>query len=470
MQVLLIDIGSTYTKGTLIHIEEAVVLAQASALTTVETSVLIGVEKMLDALAQKLGRDPTWDKALLCSSAAGGLKMVAIGLGRKLTAEAAGRSALGAGARILKTYAYELSDADIAEIDALQADIILLSGGTDRGNRINMPQNAEMLTRLKRKLPIVIAGNNQVADKTAKILRDFPVTVTENVMPQVNVIHPDPARRVIRQIFMERITVAKGLDALKAHFGPVIMPTPDAVLQAAKLLADGYQNEPGRGKLLVVDIGGATTDIHSIGSGLPHKNTITIRDREQELRVVGLEEPREKRTVEGDLGMRYSALSLFETVGEETLRSIYPADYRTACRERRENIRMIPQSPVDKRIDEAMARAAATTALARHVGKLSRDFNNGRYIYYLEGKDLSDFRTIIGTGGVVVHSASPGHILRPVSHPLYPRQVQIYIDKDYLLSAMGLLATEEPDVALKILKKDLSPAHESRGSTTHEKQ
>lgn len=501
MIVLMVDVGSTYTKGTLVDTETAQVLGQGKAITTVETSVLTGVTTMLEAMRQTLPTDflrdqaaklqtqpghggqavpssqagPSaqaqpatnpagpaklpfprfWDQALICSSAAGGLKMVAVGLGRHLTAEAAARSALGAGARILRTYAFGLSLEDLEEIDQLQPDIILLSGGTNGGNAVSLVENASQLAKLHHRCPIVIAGNEDVAEAARAQLTDFEVTVTENTMPDVNVLNPYPARRVIRQIFMDRITRAKGLDALNQAIGPVLMPTPDAVLQAAQLLAKGTDQQAGLGRLILIDIGGATTDIHSIGRGLPDSNQILIEGKTHELRVVGLQEPIEKRTVEGDLGMRYSALSLLESAGEEALQALYPADYQAACAKRRADIRYVPDSPEEKAIDQAMARVAAQLALSRHVGQLTRDFSKGRYIYYLDGKDLSTFGSIIGTGGVLVHSEDPRRAMALEPRPLYPQDADYYVDANYLLSSMGLLSTLDPEAALTIMKKNL---------------
>lgn len=464
MRYLLVDIGSTFTKGSLVDTKEYRILAHGKAITTIETSVMEGIQEMLLDLVQDANQrgnhlefteGKCWDRALLCSSAAGGLKMVAVGLGRHLTAEAATRSALGAGARILKTYALDLTDADLAELEALQPDILLLSGGTDHGNRRSLVEHARRLATLSHRMPIVIAGNCEVAEEAASLLSDFNVTITENVMPQVNVLNADPSRREIRRIFMERITHAKGLDEVGEKIGPVLTPTPDAVLQAAKLLSLGTENRPGMGDLLLVDIGGATTDIHSVGDGKPKQPKITIDGRESELRIEGLQEPLDKRTVEGDLGMRYSARSLYESVGQEALAAIAPADYAKECDARASHIRFIPQTPRDFAVDRAMARACAQVALSRHVGTLRRDYEKGRYIYYLSGKDLTDFTTIIGTGGVLVHQDRPADILRPEERVLFPHRPHLYLDQQYLLSAMGLLATEEPDVAFDLLQRTL---------------
>jgi len=110
----------------------------------------------------------------------------------------------------------------------------------------------------------------------------------------------------IRDVFMERIVTAKGIDRASARIDRVLMPTPAAVLEAARLLAVGVEGREGLGPLVIVDPGGATTDVHSIGSGEPATPGV-IRH--------GLPEPHAKRTVEGDLGMRHNEGAIVDAVG-----------------------------------------------------------------------------------------------------------------------------------------------------------
>ena len=44
----------------------------------------------------------------------------------------------------------------------------------------------------------------------------------------------------------------------------VTLPTPDAVRQGVELLSLGIDADRGFGPLLVVDVGGATTDVYSV--------------------------------------------------------------------------------------------------------------------------------------------------------------------------------------------------------------
>lgn len=450
---LLVDVGSTYTKLTVVDSSKEQLLAQSKAITTIETSVLTGFHEARAMIEREQGRPLHYDRARLCSSAAGGLRMVAIGLSRSLTAEAAKRSALGAGARVLQTFYYELGEKQIAEINELSPDIILLSGGADYGNRNTIVENARALLGLEKPIPIVVAGNIQVRDEVTAILQQrFPAYPTENVMPSVDEINPDPARAVIRTIFMQHITEAKGLSELEKEVGGrVLMATPDAVLKAARLLAEGCDGEEGLGDLLLIDIGGATTDVHSIGCGLPSQADLAADRVEFE----GLREPYDKRTVEGDLGMRYSARSMFEAVGQGELNSYYPADYEAETRKRRANIQFVPRTPQECAVDAAMAKGCTRHSVARHVGQLRRRFSYGRYIYTQVGKDLSRFQAVIGTGGVLVHAEKPREILELPDLPLYPRAARYYLDADYILSAMGLLSEVEPGAALHLMKEHL---------------
>ena len=117
-------------------------------------------------------------------------------------------------------------------------------------------------------------------------------------MPDVNVLNVEPARDMIRKVFIDRIIEAKGLKRAEDFVEGILMPTPTAVLKAAQLLPGEAVRKREWGISVVVDIGGATTDVHSIGLGDPVQAGVVRK---------GLPEPLAKRTVEGDLGIRYNA-------------------------------------------------------------------------------------------------------------------------------------------------------------------
>lgn len=466
---LLIDFGSTYTKLTAIDIKKESILATAKDITTIEDNIMNGFNNAYKKLEKKIKeknidvKEINFLKKIACSSAAGGLKMYSIGLVPALTADAAKKAALGAGARVMKTYSYELNKKEIDEITESDADIILLAGGTDGGNKKCIIHNAKLIAETKIKIPVLVAGNKTANDEIIEIFEkaNIDYQITENVMPTLNKINEKPTREAIRNIFMTKIIEAKGMKNAESYISGILMPTPAAVLKAAEILSEGSDDEEGLGNLMVVDIGGATTDIHSLAEGDPTNASVVPK---------GLEEPYAKRTVEGDLGMRYSALSLLEAAGTRKVRKYLndkhkEIDVKVHCNKRNENIMMIPQTEEEIFFDEGMAGAATEIAMTRHCGYLESVYTPMGITYFQHGKDLLDVKYLIGTGGVLVHSKNPKEILKAGSFNselpmnLLPRKPKYLIDNEYILSAMGLLAGENPDMAVRIMKKYLIEAN-----------
>lgn len=453
---LLIDFGSTYTKLTLVDLDQGVILGTSKAMTTVETNIMEGFTLAYEDLNKRVDlSNVEIIKRLACSSAAGGLKMVTLGLVPELTVEASKRAALGAGARVLKTYSYEITNAEIKEIQNLKVDMILLSGGTDGGNEEVIIANAKKIAKNFKHTPIIVAGNKCTYDRIEEIFSEEGIVgqFTENVMPRLNEINVEPVRELIRELFMKNITKSKGMDVAESFVDGILMPTPAAVLRASEVLAKGTDETDGLGDLIVIDIGGATTDVHSLCDGFPSKAGINLR---------GLKEPFAKRTVEGDLGMRVSALSLYEATSVREIREYLPEitgeELARQCHYRHDHVDFVPQTKEEIAFDEAMAKVAARLAMKRHAGRLEVAYTPLGEMFNQFGKDLLETKVIIGTGGVIVHSERPSAILKescfrqddPTS--LCPINPRLMTDQHYILSAMGLLSFDFPDVALKIMK------------------
>lgn len=451
---LLIDFGSTYTKLTLVDIEKEEILASEKAYTTVESDVTIGYSQAYEKLMKKVEGNYEIVKRLACSSAAGGLKIAAIGLVPDLTSEAAKRAALGAGARVEKTYSFNLNNDELEEIKNSNADMVLLAGGTDGGNQQCIIHNANMIRKHMLKIPIVVAGNKSCNDEIKEIFGDeIEYYITENVMPKLNHINVEPARETIRNIFMENIVKAKGMEHVEEKISGILMPTPASVLKAATVLSRGSKNEEGIGDLVVLDIGGATTDVHSVADGLPSKPSVVFN---------GLEEPMAKRTVEGDLGMRYSSLSILEAAGMNLVRKYLDIDKEKAKEEfekRFENTSFLAETKEEKEFDEMMAKVCGDISMSRHAGTVESVYSPMGIVYSQKGKDLMEIPYVIGTGGVIVFSENPKAILESIlftmeePNSLKPRHPKFLLDKEYLLSAMGLLSTVDADMAVRMLKK-----------------
>ena len=455
-RVLLIDFGSTYTKVTAVDLKEERILGTASAYTTVQTDVSEGLAAALKKLEQEIG-PVRFDRRFACSSAAGGLKMMSCGLVPELTAEAARMAALGAGAKVMKVYSYQLTEEDGEEINRLNPDIFLLTGGTDGGNKNNILENARMLASLDAVFPVVIAGNRNAAGECRKILEaaEKPAVVCENVMPRFNVLNIEPAQTEIRKIFLERIIRAKGLSEAGQLISGILMPTPAAVLSAMELLSKGTETEKGFGELLAVDVGGATTDVYSMTAGAPTRAGTVLK---------GLPEPYAKRTVEGDIGMRYSAKGIAEAAGIPALARIAGLSEEkteTLLTLISEKTDILPETEELKALDFALAAMAVKTGVTRHAGRIEKVYTPVGETFVQEGKDLGAVSRVIATGGSLIHAGRTEEIVKyalydpadPAS--LKPVSAEIISDEKYILSAMGLLARYAPETAIKIMKKEL---------------
>jgi uncharacterized protein (TIGR01319 family) len=507
--VLLVDFGSTYTKCVAVDLDRRTVVGQAQAVSTVSSDINLGLRCALDRLEAATGL-PSFRFAnrLACSSAAGGLRIVAVGLVQSLTVAAARRAALGAGARVVAAYGDCLGADELAEIAALAPDLILLAGGIDGGDRDVILTNAARLSELSIRPPFVVAGNKDAAAEATTLLRagGKEAHTAPNVLPRLQQIAVEPARALIRRIYLERIAQAKGLDRAEQFVGRVIMPTPAAVLQAVQLLAQGVPGRTGWGSVLCVDIGGATTDVHSAAPDACRPGAVRR----------GLPEPYAMRTVEGDLGLRASAPALLESVGVERLHALCPDLAQDRLVEsigaRAATIGFLPHEAMEIALDLALARACAATAVERHVGRLREHHLPTGFCYLQEGKDLTQAAHVVGTGGIfraevelppspwpVEAGISPrrhGEKNRTVFCPsprspclrgeipastgqgeggsstsreilsealfdaadpflLKPIRPRLWADRDYVTWAMGLLAQYAPEAALELLQRHL---------------
>ena len=453
--VLLIDFGSTYTKVTAVDLESQQLLGTADSYTTIQTDVGEGLANALEKLHAKIG-PMEYTARYACSSAAGGLRMITSGLVPELTAEAARQASLGAGAKVLKVYTFQLTEDDIQEIMAIKPDIFLLVGGTDGGNVEVILHNAKMLASADFDFPVIIAGNRTAARECERILAGHEVHIVENVMPKFGVLNIEPARLKIREIFLNKIIQAKGLSKAAELINGILMPTPSAVMKAMRLLSEGCEEESGIGDLIAVDVGGATTDIYSMADGMPGDASTVYK---------GLPEPYDKRTVEGDIGMRYSIRGIVEAAGLPKICQLSGLDKKrveelidTLC----EHTDMIPEPGSDlEKLDFALASMAIETAVARHAGSMEETYTLMGPTYVQSGKDLRRVRQVIVTGGSLIRTARTAEI---ASHALYspaapmslrPMKADIRVDRKYILAAMGLLSEYDPTTALRIMKKEL---------------
>ncbi len=446
--VYCVDFGSTFTKAALVDTDTGELLGTGSHPTTIDTDVLDGWDALRATLEPPSSADDI--PVLACSSAGGGLRIAVVGNEELVTAEAGRRVALSSGGRVVHVSS---SAVDLDALRASEPDVVLLVGGTDGGNAEVLLANAGALAAAAWSGPVVVAGNR---DAVGEVRADFaaaevPFVVADNVVPEIGVLRPDSARAAIREMFLAHVIGGKHLSK-RADFRSMVQgATPDVVLTAVELLAQGLgPHRPGAGDVVVVDIGGATTDVHSVvqvdpeDAGLSREVVATVPV---------------SRTVEGDLGMRWSAVPTVEAAIEADL--TLPADLVAAAQLRRDNPSLVPTSRVETEQDLAIASAAAALAVRRHAGRQQVVFAPDGRLVERTGKDLREVRLLVGSGGVLRHNSSADAVAvmtaatgqRVDGGWLVPRAPRMVIDSDYVLAAAGLLAAEHPEAATVLLER-----------------
>jgi uncharacterized protein (TIGR01319 family) len=438
-RVLCVDFGSTFTKAVLVDTDDGSLVATASHRTTIETDVLDGFEAIRAQLAGE-----RVDDVLACSSAGGGLRLAVVGYERVVTAEAGHRVGLSAGAKVVHVAAGALSRDDVERLRDSRPDVVLLVGGTDGGNAEVLCHNARRLGIDRLAVPVVLAGNADAADDAAHELvsRGRRVTVAPNVLPQIGVLDPEPARRAIREVFIHHVIGGKGLSKDRRFAGLVRAATPDAVLAGVGVLADGAPGVPGAGDVLVVDVGGATTDVYS---------ALTPEGEDATLHKEVVAPLWHARTVEGDLGLRWNATNVVAAARAERLPV---SDALAAYAERvHEDPGFVPATSDAADSDAALAGLAVTVALRRH----GRPPNPSA-----APRPLKDVGLVVGSGGVLRHhdDAVRARVLRPALTDFgggwrVPERARLAVDDRYVLFAAGLLAELAPAATARLLSNAL---------------
>jgi uncharacterized protein (TIGR01319 family) len=443
--VVCVDVGSTFTKAAAIG-PDGTVLATAQHPTTSGTDVLVG----LDAAVAGLGVGGVPDSSVVvCSSAGGGLRLAVVGQERVISAEAGRRVALSAGARVVAVSAGLLDDAGIEGLAAARPDVLLVVGGTDGGDTEVLLHNARVLGRSRLRVPTVIAGNADAAGHAAALVsaRRRVVLPTANVIPRIGVLHPGPARRAIREVFIAHVIGGKGLSQGRRFAGLVVCATPDAVLAGIEVVAEVLAGRPGAaGDVMALDIGGATTDVYSV---------ITPDDQVPDEAVETLWHG---RSVEGDLGMRWSAQDVVAAALVERLLEpagaggAGPAEALAVAAEiRRSDVGFLPVTAAQRADELGLARLAAVIAARRHA----RPGAEG-------SRDLTHVGLLIGSGGVLRH-ADPAAAVGVLDAVLtdyaggwrLPARARVLVDRQYLLAPIGLLEMSGRPDAARALAEEL---------------
>ena len=453
IDVLVAEIGSTTTVvNAFDHLESdnPVFLGQGQAPTSVkEGDVNIGLQAAIEDMKKNLhieNEKLEYTNMLATSSAAGGLRMTVHGIVYDMTVKAAKEAALGAGANIHLITAGKLSKVDMIKLDRIKPNIILIAGGVDYGERETALYNSELIAASDLNIPVIYAGNIAVADDVKLIFEAYSkeknLHIVPNVYPKIDILNIEPTREVIQDIFEKHITEAKGMEKIREMVNGPIIPTPGAVMKASKILKDEI------GDLVTIDVGGATTDIHSVTEGTEKVNKILVEP-----------EPVAKRTVEGDLGVFINKRNIVDIIKIEKLEkelNMTPEDIEKFTN----SDIAIPETEEHKRFIERLTKEAVIVSINRHAGGY-RTYFGSKSDTLAFGKDLTAVKWIVGTGGALTRLTAREEILNSISQfnradKLLPTaEAKILIDNDYIMASLGVLSSLNKEAAIKLLLKSL---------------
>lgn len=440
---LISEIGSTTTVVTAFNIAkkgsnmDVSIIVQGKSYTTVnQGDVTLGLKEAIRDIEIQLGDKIEWNRMLSTSSAAGGLRITVHGLVEDMTVKAAREAALGAGGNIKMVTAGKLMEPDILKIKKINPNLIMIAGGTDYGERETAIYNSKIISHEKLNKPIIYCGNIANHEEIRDIFKQQELYVIDNVYPRVDELNVEPARKVIQRAFENNITKAPGMEKIKEMVNGPIMPTPGAVMESAKLLYNII------GDLVVIDVGGATTDVHSVTEGSSDILDILVSP-----------EPKAKRTVEGDIGVYVNKNNIIEMLEDREL---------TGCTKEylRENTKAIPRTKSEIECSVLLTKKAVNIAINRHIGYIKRVFGSSKnYVAY--GKDLSKVDYIIGTGGALTRLPKASEILSGIKYlkgdmTMLPRKgANVLIDKMYIMACAGVLSIENKEASEALLRKSL---------------
>jgi uncharacterized protein (TIGR01319 family) len=436
---LISEIGSTTTVVTafIMHEDKVEIVAQGKSYTTAsEGDVTIGLRNAIKDMELSVGEAIVWDKMLSTSSAAGGLRITVHGLVEDMTVRAAKEAALGAGGNIKLVTAGRLRPSDIKKIKEVNPNLIMIAGGTDFGERETALFNAELLSRENLNKPFIYCGNCANQEEIRELFDGLELYIVDNVYPKIDELNVEPSRKVIQSAFENNIIKAPGMSKIKDLVNGAIMPTPGAVMESAKLLYELL------GDVLVVDVGGATSDVHSVTEG-----SVEILD------ILVSPEPIAKRTVEGDLGVFVNSRNIIDLMDIRDLKGLTKEFVAS-------NIKAIPSNEAEVQCSLALTKKALEVAIGRHAGYLKRNYGASKQVIAY-GKDLSKIKFIIGTGGALTRLPGGEELLKDIRYnkedlTMMPRSgAEVLLDKDYIMACAGILSRENREAAVNLLRQSL---------------
>ncbi|HID32585.1 MAG TPA: methylaspartate mutase, partial [bacterium (Candidatus Stahlbacteria)] len=336
-------------------------------------------------------------------------------------------------------------------IRTLRPDMILLSGGIDGGTVSHVVELAELIKAADPRprfgvgysLPVIYAGNVDARKHIIDILKEnTSLVVVENIRPVLERENLAPARHKIHDQFMEHVMAhAPGYKKLMSWTDVPIMPTPGAVGLLIETIGKKQDID-----VLGVDIGGATTDVFSVFSGIFN------------------------RTVSANLGMSYSISNVLAEAGVENIMRWIPfkvddSNLRNRIRNKMIRPTTIPQSLNELKIEQAVAREALRLAFDQHKkmavglkGVQQERTISDAFDQTMTGESLVNMlslKMIVGSGGALSHAPRRSQAAMMLIDSFLPEGItQLAVDSIFMMPHLGVLSKVHETAASEVFDRD----------------
>ena len=252
---LLVDVGSTYFK--------------VCANGNVEQHFRDFNKDIYDDLTSKCGDTISkFDKenVYICSSANGGLTTLIIGITNSFSLKYATNIAYNSGINIINTVLYQ--DIEEASIPSDLIDVVILVGGIDSINNVFDDRLYSFLGNL-RYSNIVFAGTSQDADYLSNKIENL--VVVDNIINNKLHVVEEPLKNYLTNLYQANIMGKEDIKHLYDLTSNQIYSTPYIVNKTLPLIDSKFAVV---NPFILIDIGGATTDIH-YSKDLSYDNMVT---------------------------------------------------------------------------------------------------------------------------------------------------------------------------------------------------
>ena len=246
-----LDIGSTVIKVAMVN-EAGSLVSQRFYSRDFDAGIVRQVESVLESLSLS----PDSADVQVCSSANGGLRVGIVCLTRRFSGAVLRDQALLAGANPIFLHSF-----DEEPKHPSYADILLVGGGIDCEDAWPMRERLHHFDPERyRYTTLLYAGNKYLA---GEFCRRFPsAVVVSNPLSHSLVRSNHSVFATIRRAYLDDLVYKEGVSELRGNLSIGIRPTPEVVSLGFQCAVLNRSRIEVIAPCLLLDIGGATTDLH----------------------------------------------------------------------------------------------------------------------------------------------------------------------------------------------------------------